>query len=216
MAALRRRTRRPRLVRPLLSFRSCSLGAKATAPRSRVRAVLAQVRQHARVGICSTPGRRRVLPLDRRGHRQPPWSTLTGGLISSNRRTRSAVSRAAWIVASGPARGRTRRQSTNTLVTIIDDRLVLKSFRRPCRGVDPEIEIGRFLTEVAPFPHCRARRRHRPASSRRRYADRGRDAADRGPEPGRRLEPDPRASRSLPRESAAARRRRERVRPCQR
>ena len=30
----------------------------------------------------------------------------------------------------------------------------------PCRGADPEIEIGRFLTEVAAFPHCRSGARH--------------------------------------------------------
>ncbi|HEX6528351.1 MAG TPA: putative maltokinase, partial [Burkholderiales bacterium] len=44
-------------------------------------------------------------------------------------------------------------QSTNTSVQI-GDRLFLKCYRRLRAGVNPEFEIGRFLTEVAHFPHC--------------------------------------------------------------
>ncbi|HEX5611251.1 MAG TPA: maltose alpha-D-glucosyltransferase, partial [Burkholderiales bacterium] len=44
-------------------------------------------------------------------------------------------------------------QSSNTIVTL-GDRLLLKGYRRVRRGVNPEFEIGRFLTEVAHFPHC--------------------------------------------------------------
>ena len=43
--------------------------------------------------------------------------------------------------------------SSNTIVTI-GERLFLKGYRRARRGVNPEVEIGRFLTEVANFPNC--------------------------------------------------------------
>jgi maltose alpha-D-glucosyltransferase/alpha-amylase len=35
----------------------------------------------------------------------------------------------------------------------LDDRLVLKSYRRLLEGTHPELEISRFLTEVVSFPH---------------------------------------------------------------
>ena len=44
-------------------------------------------------------------------------------------------------------------QSTNTSVQL-GDRLFLKCYRRQRAGVNPEFEIGRFLTETAHFPHC--------------------------------------------------------------
>ncbi|TAK81588.1 MAG: maltose alpha-D-glucosyltransferase [Betaproteobacteria bacterium] len=48
---------------------------------------------------------------------------------------------------------RLQAQSTNTSVTL-DDRLFLKCYRRLRPGVNPELEVGRFLTEVARFPNC--------------------------------------------------------------
>jgi maltose alpha-D-glucosyltransferase/alpha-amylase len=44
-------------------------------------------------------------------------------------------------------------QSTNTSVQL-GDRLFLKCYRRLRAGVNPEFEIGRYLTEVAHFKHC--------------------------------------------------------------
>ncbi|MCM2326708.1 MAG: maltose alpha-D-glucosyltransferase [Lysobacter sp.] len=44
-------------------------------------------------------------------------------------------------------------QSSNTAVTL-DERLFLKIYRRLRRGVNPEFEVGRFLTDIARFPHC--------------------------------------------------------------
>src|SRR6185503_2205432 len=44
-------------------------------------------------------------------------------------------------------------QSSNSVVTL-GDRLLLKAYRRIRRGINPEFEIGRFLTEVARFPQC--------------------------------------------------------------
>src|SRR5215212_1147438 len=46
-------------------------------------------------------------------------------------------------------------EQSNTLV-IIGERVVLKGYRRLRRGINPEIEIGRFLTEVSPFSHIAA------------------------------------------------------------
>jgi maltose alpha-D-glucosyltransferase/alpha-amylase len=44
-------------------------------------------------------------------------------------------------------------QSTNSSVQL-SDRFFLKCYRRMRAGVNPEFEVGRFLTEVARFPHC--------------------------------------------------------------
>jgi len=53
---------------------------------------------------------------------------------------------------------RLHAQSTNTSVTLTSprrgDRLFLKFYRRVRAGINPEFEVGRFLTEVARFPHC--------------------------------------------------------------
>jgi maltose alpha-D-glucosyltransferase/alpha-amylase len=49
--------------------------------------------------------------------------------------------------------GRPQAQSSNTVITI-GERLFLKGYRRLRAGVNPELEVGRFLTEVAGFEHC--------------------------------------------------------------
>jgi maltose alpha-D-glucosyltransferase/alpha-amylase len=54
--------------------------------------------------------------------------------------------------AGGPARGIDTEQSNTT--AIIDGKLVMKLFRRLEPGINPEIEIGRFLTEVAAFANA--------------------------------------------------------------
>ncbi|MEO8836993.1 MAG: maltose alpha-D-glucosyltransferase, partial [Caldimonas sp.] len=43
--------------------------------------------------------------------------------------------------------------SSNTIVTF-DETLFLKGYRRLRVGINPELEMGRFLTDVARFPHC--------------------------------------------------------------
>jgi maltose alpha-D-glucosyltransferase / alpha-amylase len=43
-------------------------------------------------------------------------------------------------------------EQSNTAV-FFGNRLFLKGFRRMREGVNPELEMGRFLTEVSPFPH---------------------------------------------------------------
>ncbi len=44
-------------------------------------------------------------------------------------------------------------QSSNTVVTF-NETLFLKGYRRLRPGLNPELEVGRFLTEVARYPHC--------------------------------------------------------------
>ena len=53
-----------------------------------------------------------------------------------------------------PARS-LRGEQSNTSV-VIGDRLILKHFRRLADGVNPDLEITRFLTETAEFPHTPA------------------------------------------------------------
>ncbi|MET0332829.1 MAG: putative maltokinase, partial [Rhizobacter sp.] len=48
---------------------------------------------------------------------------------------------------------RPQAQSSNTIVTF-GERVFLKGYRRLRNGVNPEFEVGRFLTEVAHFAHC--------------------------------------------------------------
>ena len=43
-------------------------------------------------------------------------------------------------------------EQSNTAV-FFGNRLFLKGFRRVRAGINPELEMGRFLTEVSPFPH---------------------------------------------------------------
>ena len=49
--------------------------------------------------------------------------------------------------------GPLQAQSTNTSVTL-SERLFLKCYRNLRPGVNPELEVGRFLTEVAEFRNC--------------------------------------------------------------
>ena len=48
---------------------------------------------------------------------------------------------------------RPQAQSSNTVVTL-GEQLFLKGYRRLRPGINPELEIGRHLTEVARFAHC--------------------------------------------------------------
>ncbi|MEO8856328.1 MAG: maltose alpha-D-glucosyltransferase [Burkholderiaceae bacterium] len=48
---------------------------------------------------------------------------------------------------------RPQAQSSNTIVTV-GERLFLKGYRNIRSGINPEVEVGRFLTEVAHFANC--------------------------------------------------------------
>ncbi len=49
--------------------------------------------------------------------------------------------------------GRPSGVSSNTVVTV-NETLFLKGYRHLREGLNPELEMGRFLTEVAHYPHC--------------------------------------------------------------
>ncbi|MFI4951909.1 MAG: maltose alpha-D-glucosyltransferase [Burkholderiales bacterium] len=110
---------------------------------------LAQVRQHARVGIVydafwdscfcrslvKAMGADMVVPL------------RAGRLVF----TRTGAFGEAAAVEVLSARHPSFEQ-TNSIV-ILDEKLVLKCYRRLRQGINPEIEVGRFLTDASPFPH---------------------------------------------------------------
>jgi maltose alpha-D-glucosyltransferase/alpha-amylase len=54
---------------------------------------------------------------------------------------------------AAPTVTRSQPQGSNSVVTV-DDRLFLKLYRRLRPGTNPELEVGRFLTEVVRFPHA--------------------------------------------------------------
>ena len=66
--------------------------------------------------------------------------------------TRSFAALAGDGVAKLPV-SRPQLQSSNTVVTL-GERLFLKGYRQLRPGINPEFEVGRFLTEVARFANC--------------------------------------------------------------
>jgi maltose alpha-D-glucosyltransferase/alpha-amylase len=120
--------------------------------RSLAQSTVARVRQQANVGIAGDAiadeafcrhvvkaiGDARVLP------------TATGTIRFT---PTGSFAEIAGDDVVGLTLGRVHTQSTNTSVTL-GDRLFLKCYRRVRAGVNPELEMGRFLTEVARFPNC--------------------------------------------------------------
>jgi maltose alpha-D-glucosyltransferase/alpha-amylase len=113
---------------------------------------VARVRQQANVGVLADAIAdegfcRHVVKAIGAGRNLP---TANGSLRFS--RTRAFDELAGGDLAAVQL-GPLHTQSTNTSVQL-GDRLFLKCYRRLRAGVNPEFEIGRFLTEVAHFPHC--------------------------------------------------------------
>jgi maltose alpha-D-glucosyltransferase / alpha-amylase len=81
--------------------------------------------------------------------RQREWSGEAGTLAATTTRAFRALR-----PDGGPVPEPTplRAEQSNTAVRF-GDRLLLKLFRRVADGVNPELEVGRFLTERARFPH---------------------------------------------------------------
>ncbi|MGH8668433.1 MAG: putative maltokinase, partial [Burkholderiales bacterium] len=120
--------------------------------RALAQSTVARVRQQANVGVAGDAiadesfcrnvaraiGEGRSLPTERGTLRFTP--TQAFGEIAGDD-----------IAALGV--GQLHMQATNTSVTI-GERLFLKCYRRLRAGINPELEVGRFLTEVARFPNC--------------------------------------------------------------
>jgi maltose alpha-D-glucosyltransferase/alpha-amylase len=56
------------------------------------------------------------------------------------------------LAEDGPADGVRQSGEGSNSGAILGDRLFLKVYRRLRQGLNPEVEMGRFLTEVSPFP----------------------------------------------------------------
>ena len=149
-AGRRRRSRSP------ISCRSrwCGRTATTSASAPRAPATIARVRQQAQVGVLADAFaddafcRALVDAMRVRGkgsrHRARQAPLHADGGVRAHRRRRST--------AALPVR-RPQAQSSNSVVTL-GTRLFLKGYRRLRPGTNVELEIGRYLTEVARFPYC--------------------------------------------------------------
>jgi maltose alpha-D-glucosyltransferase/alpha-amylase len=109
---------------------------------------LARVRQRARVGVLYDAFRddgfcRATVLAMQSGLMRPQ----AGGALRYGATSRLADVDVHSLPAAHPA-----FQERNSLV-VLGEALVLKGYRRLHRGVHPEIEMGRFLSEVSPFAH---------------------------------------------------------------
>jgi maltose alpha-D-glucosyltransferase/alpha-amylase len=119
---------------------------KALAP-----AAVARIRQQAEVGLMADAFSderfcRAVIEAIGENHTVP---TANGAIRFT---PTSEFAHLAADIAQLPI-ARPQAQSSNTIVTV-NDRLFLKGYRVVRNGVNPELEVGRFLTEVAHFPNC--------------------------------------------------------------
>ncbi len=120
--------------------------------RSLMPVTIAKIRQQAKIGVLAEAFAdevfcRAVLQAIARGKQ----IAATGGTLRF-----SGSRRFAEIAGADYAKlplGRVAAQSSNTIVTL-GERLFLKGYRRIRPGINPEIEFGRFLTDVAAFPNC--------------------------------------------------------------
>jgi maltose alpha-D-glucosyltransferase/alpha-amylase len=120
--------------------------------RQLAQSTIVRVRQQANVGVIGDAmadegfcrnvvkaiGESRTLPTERGSVRFTP--TLAFGGIAGDELAALSVSRL-------------QAQSTNTSITL-GERLFLKCYRNLRSGPNPELEVGRFLTEVAEFRNC--------------------------------------------------------------
>jgi maltose alpha-D-glucosyltransferase/alpha-amylase len=112
---------------------------------------LAKIRQHSQVGILfdafADPAFCNTLVKAMRQNRQIPFGQ---GRLQFSSTTACDV-----LIGDSEPHYEVRRPSvlgSNTAV-ILGDQLFLKGYRHFQSGLNPELEIGRFLTEVSPFHH---------------------------------------------------------------
>jgi maltose alpha-D-glucosyltransferase/alpha-amylase len=119
--------------------------------RSFSTAAVARVRQQAEVGLMADAFAderfcRAVIAAIGAGR---VLNTTTGSIRF---RPTSAYAEIAGTGTADMPVSKPQAQSSNTIVTL-DERLFLKGYRRIGAGINPEFEIGGFLTEVAHFPN---------------------------------------------------------------
>ncbi|MCW7537844.1 maltose alpha-D-glucosyltransferase [Aquabacterium sp. A7-Y] len=115
-------------------------------------AMVAKVRQQANVGVMADAFNDEVFC------RAVVTAIGTGRDMATQRgrllfRPTSAFREIAGDDVSKLPVGRPGAQSSNTVVTL-DERLFLKGYRRVRPGINPELEMGRYLTEVVRYAHC--------------------------------------------------------------
>jgi maltose alpha-D-glucosyltransferase / alpha-amylase len=122
--------------------------------RTRALAGLAvsRVRQQAEVGLLADamadePFCRALVAAIGAGRELP----ADGGRLRFRRG--SAFAEVVGDALRGPVALRRLATSSNS-VSLLGDQLFLKAYRRLYPGVNPELEMGRFLTDVAAYPHC--------------------------------------------------------------
>ncbi|MDD2310063.1 MAG: maltose alpha-D-glucosyltransferase [Desulfuromonadaceae bacterium] len=120
--------------------------------RTLIAATLARVRQQAQVGVLADAF------ADETFCRTLVAAIVAGSVVTCAHGTLRFTPTSACPALSGELlakmpMGRPKFQGSNTVVTL-GDSLFLKGYRHLRVGVNPELEVGRFLTEVAHFAHC--------------------------------------------------------------
>ena len=120
--------------------------------RERTPATIAKTRQQANVGMLTDAF------FDETFCRALAQAIGAGGEVATAQGQLRFVPTASFAALAGDAVAKLAvqlpaAQSSNT-VTTLGDRLFLKGYRRLRPGVNPEFEMGRFLTEVAHFANC--------------------------------------------------------------
>jgi len=115
---------------------------------------IARVRQQARVGVLSDA------MADDRFCQAVARAVGAGETVKAAAGTIRFTPTAMFEQISGPSPGdlpmRLPGASSSNSVALLGDRLFLKLYRRLQVGPNPEVEVGRFLTEVAQFPNASA------------------------------------------------------------
>ncbi len=122
--------------------------------RNLATSAVAKIRQQAEVGVMGDAF------ADEAFCRAVVHAMATGRDIAAAQGTLQFRPTAAFKALAGPDYAalpveRPRGSSSNTVVTI-GERLILKGYRRLRVGLNPELEMGRYLTDVVHFPHCAA------------------------------------------------------------